>query len=137
MRPSGREGAGTDQASSSGHSSRPGSPPTCAACRPILIARTDALSATLLTSDTDPQDHEFLTGERTAEGYYVVRHGMDPVIKRALAYAPFADLMWFETATPDMDEARRFAEAVHAEHPGQAAGLQLLALVQLAPAPRR
>ena len=85
----------------------------------ILIARTDALSATLLTSDADPQDHEFLTGERTVEGYHVVRHGMDPVIKRALAYAPFSDLMWFETATPDMDEARRFAEAVHAEHPGK------------------
>jgi len=83
----------------------------------ILIARTDALSASLLTSDADPADQEFLTGERTAEGYFEVRSGMDPVIKRSLAFAPFADLLWFETSTPDLEEARLFAEAIHKEFP--------------------
>jgi isocitrate/methylisocitrate lyase len=85
----------------------------------ILIARTDALSATLITSDADPADREFLTGERTSEGYHHVRSGMDPVIKRGLAFAPYADLLWFETSTPDMEEARQFAEAVHEEFPGK------------------
>jgi isocitrate/methylisocitrate lyase len=85
----------------------------------ILIARTDALSATLITSDADPADREFLTGERTAEGYYRVRSGMGPVIKRGLAFAPFADLLWFETSTPDLEEARAFAEAIHKEFPGK------------------
>jgi isocitrate lyase len=85
----------------------------------ILIARTDALSATLITSDVDPADREFLTGERTPEGYYHVRSGMDPVIKRGLAFAPYADLLWFETSTPDLEEARQFAEAVHKEFPGK------------------
>jgi len=85
----------------------------------IIIARTDALGATLITSDIDPADQEFLTGERTPEGYHVVRDGMDAAIARSLAYAPYADLLWFETGKPDLDEARRFAEAIHAEHPGK------------------
>jgi isocitrate lyase len=85
----------------------------------ILIARTDALSATLITSDADPADREFLTGERTSEGYFRVRSGIEPVIERGLAFAPYADLLWFETSTPDMDEARAFAEAIHKEFPGK------------------
>src|SRR6266508_7038416 len=85
----------------------------------VLIARTDALSAKLLTSDHDPRDREFLTGERTAEGFFAVRDGIAPVIERSLAYAPYADVLWFETSTPDMDEARAFAEALHAEFPGK------------------
>src|SRR4051794_37945282 len=85
----------------------------------VLVARTDALSATLLTSDIDPRDAEFATGERTPEGFYVVRDGLEPVVARQLAYAPYADLLWFETSVPDMDEARRFAEAIHAEFPGK------------------
>jgi len=83
----------------------------------ILIARTDALSATLITSDIDPEDQEFLTGERTAEGYYRLRPGMDPVIKRGQAFAPYCDLLWFETSTPDLEAARQFAEAIHKEFP--------------------
>jgi isocitrate lyase len=83
----------------------------------LLVARTDANSAALITSDVDEQDHDFLTGERTAEGFYRVRAGLDQAIARGLAYAPFADLVWCETATPDLDEARRFAEAIHDEHP--------------------
>src|SRR5438034_7867089 len=83
----------------------------------VLIARTDALSAKLLTSDHDPRDREFLSGERTPEGFFEVRDGLEPVIQRSLAYAPYADVLWFETSTPDLDEARSFAEAIHAEHP--------------------
>ena len=85
----------------------------------LIVARTDALSATLLTSDIDPRDRPFLAGERTAEGYFRVRDGLEPVIVRALAYAPYADLLWFETATPDLALARRFADAVHAKFPGK------------------
>jgi isocitrate lyase len=85
----------------------------------VLIARTDALSAQLLTSDVDERDRPFLTGERTPEGFYVVRDGLEAAITRGLAYAPYADILWFETSTPDYEEARRFAEAVHAEHPGK------------------
>jgi len=85
----------------------------------VLIARTDALSAELLTSDHDPRDRDFLTGERTPEGFYRVRDGLEPVIARSLAYAPYADVLWFETSTPDLDEARAFAEAIHAEYPGK------------------
>jgi isocitrate lyase len=85
----------------------------------LLIARTDADSATLLTSDVDERDRPFITGERTAEGYFRVRGGIEPAVARALAYAPYADLLWMETSTPDLDEARRFAEAVHAEFPGK------------------
>jgi isocitrate lyase len=85
----------------------------------ILIARTDALSARLLTSDVDERDREFTTGERTAEGFFRVRDGLEPTIARGLAYAPYADLLWFETSTPDLEEAREFADAVHAEFPGK------------------
>jgi isocitrate lyase len=85
----------------------------------VLVARTDALSATLLTSDVDPSDREFLTGERTAEGFFRVRDGLEPAIARSLAYAPYADLLWFETSTPDLGEAREFAHAVHERFPGK------------------
>jgi isocitrate lyase len=83
----------------------------------ILIARTDALSATLITSDCDPEDHPFLTGARTPEGYFRVAPGMEPVIQRGLAAAPYADLLWFETSTPDVKEAERFAGAIHERFP--------------------
>jgi isocitrate lyase len=85
----------------------------------VLVARTDALAATLLTSDVDERDRRFLTGERTAEGYFRVRPGPDAPIARALAYAPYADLLWCETSTPDLDQARAFAEAVHRQFPGK------------------
>jgi isocitrate lyase len=85
----------------------------------VLVARTDALSATLLTSDVDPADAAFLTGERTAEGFYRVRDGLEPVIARSLAYAPYADVLWFETSTPDLGEAREFAQAIHERFPGK------------------
>lgn len=85
----------------------------------VLVARTDALSATYLTSDIDPRDHQFLTGKRTSEGYYEVKCGMDITIARGLAYAPYADLLWFETSKPDLEEARRFADAIHAKFPGK------------------
>jgi isocitrate/methylisocitrate lyase len=85
----------------------------------VLIARTDALSSKLLTSDHDPRDREFLTGERTAEGFFHVRDGLEPVIARSRAYAPYADMLWFETSTPDLDEARSFAAAIHEEFPGK------------------
>ncbi|AYY14047.1 isocitrate lyase [Actinobacteria bacterium YIM 96077] len=83
----------------------------------IIIARTDALAAKLLTSDVDPRDREFLTGERSAEGYFRVTPGPDAVIARALAYAPYADLVWVETGTPDLELARKVAEAVHERYP--------------------
>jgi isocitrate lyase len=83
----------------------------------VLVSRTDALSATLLTSDADPGDAEFLTGERTPEGFYRVTDGLEPAIARSLAYAPYADVIWFETSTPDMEEARSFADAIHQRHP--------------------
>jgi isocitrate lyase len=85
----------------------------------VLVARTDALSATLLTSDSDPADEPFLTGERTPEGFFRVRDGLGPAIARGLAAGPYADLVWFETSTPDLDEARDFAEAVHERFPGK------------------
>ncbi|WP_030770205.1 MULTISPECIES: isocitrate lyase [unclassified Streptomyces] len=85
----------------------------------LIIARTDALAATLLTSDVDERDAQFCTGERTAEGFYHVRNGMAPVIARGLAYAPYADLIWVETGTPDLAQAREFAEAIHARYPDQ------------------
>jgi len=85
----------------------------------ILVARTDALSAALLTSDVDEYDREFLTGERTAEGFYRVRDGIDSAISRGLAYAPYADLVWFETSTPDLGEAKDFADAIHERFPGK------------------
>lgn len=85
----------------------------------LLIARTDALSATLLTSDIDERDATDLIGERTSEGYHRVRGGLDAAIRRSLAYAPYADLLWFETSTPNLAEARRFAEAIHEVFPGK------------------
>ena len=86
----------------------------------LIVARTDANAATLLTSDIDPRDREFLNGgERTSEGYFAVRSGLESAIARALAYAPYADLLWCETSKPDIEEARRFAEAIHARFPGK------------------
>lgn len=85
----------------------------------VIIARTDALAADLLTSDVDERDREFLTGERTSEGFYRVRPGLDAVIARGLAFAPYADLLWVETGEPDIELARRFAEAIHARYPGK------------------
>ena len=85
----------------------------------LIIARTDADAAALLTSDVDERDHEFLTGERTPEGFFRVRAGLDQAIARAKAYAPYADLVWCETSTPDLAQAQRFAEAVRAEFPEQ------------------
>ncbi len=98
----------------------------------LIMARTDADSAHLLTSDIDARDREFCTGERTSEGFFRIRGGIDSAIARGLAYAPYADLIWCETSHPDMEEARRFAEAIHAQYPGKAAGLQLFAELQLA-----
>ncbi|MDQ1124633.1 isocitrate lyase [Microbacterium trichothecenolyticum] len=85
----------------------------------VIIARTDALAADLLTSDVDERDREFLTGERTTEGFYRVRPGLPAVIARGLAFAPYADLLWVETGEPDIELARRFAEAIHARFPGK------------------
>ncbi len=85
----------------------------------IVIARTDALGANLITSDVDERDREFLTGERSTEGFYYTEPGLATPIKRGLAYAPYCDLIWCETSTPDLDEARAFAEAIHAEFPGK------------------
>jgi isocitrate lyase len=85
----------------------------------LIIARTDANGATLLTADVDPRDQDFCTGERTAEGFYRVRAGLDQAIARGLAYAPYCDMIWCETATPDLGEAATFAEAIHARFPGK------------------
>ena len=85
----------------------------------VLIARTDALSATLLTSDVDPRDQRFAQRERTIEGYHSVENGIDAAIARGLAYAPYADMLWCETSTPDLDEARAFADGIHARYPGK------------------
>lgn len=85
----------------------------------LIVARTDANAADLLTSDFDDNDKPFVTGERTAEGFYRVKPGIEQAISRGLAYAPYADLIWCETAKPDLDEARQFAEAVHAKYPGK------------------
>jgi isocitrate lyase len=83
----------------------------------ILVARTDALGATLLTSDVDEPDAAYCTGKRTSEGFYEVQEGLDSAIARSLAYAPYADVLWFETSTPDLGEAREFAQAIHERHP--------------------
>ncbi|MGZ4333054.1 MAG: isocitrate lyase [Gaiellaceae bacterium] len=83
----------------------------------VLVARTDALSATLLTSDVDEIDQRFVTGERTSEGFYRVTDGIEVAIARALSYAPYADVLWFETSTPDLGEAREFAQVIHEQHP--------------------
>ena len=85
----------------------------------LIMARTDADSAHLLTSDIDPRDHEFLTGERTSEGFFRIRGSLKSAIARAISYAPYADLLWCETSHPDLGEAREFAEGVHARYPGK------------------
>jgi isocitrate/methylisocitrate lyase len=85
----------------------------------LVIARTDAQAATLITSDVDERDREFITGERTAEGFYRVRNGIEACIARGLAYAPYSDLLWMETSTPDLEVAREFADAIHDEYPDQ------------------
>lgn len=85
----------------------------------VIIARTDANAASLITSDIDPYDHPFITGERTAEGFYRTSAGLDQAIARGLAYAPYADLIWCETAEPNLEEAARFAEAIHEKFPGK------------------
>jgi isocitrate lyase len=85
----------------------------------LVVARTDALSATLLTSDVDERDRPFCTGERTPEGFFRIEAGLESAIARSLAYAPYADLIWFETSTPDLGEAREFAQAIHERFPGK------------------
>ncbi|MHA7139900.1 MULTISPECIES: isocitrate lyase [unclassified Arthrobacter] len=85
----------------------------------VVIARTDAEAATLITSDVDERDQPFITGERTSEGFYKVRNGLEACIARGRAYAPYADLLWMETGTPDLDLARKFAEGIKSEHPDQ------------------
>src|ERR1041385_3889404 len=85
----------------------------------IVIARTDADGAGLLTSDIDERDHPFLTGSRTAEGFFTVKPGLDQAIARALAYAPYADIVWCETSEPNMEDASRFAHAIHEQYPGK------------------
>ena len=85
----------------------------------ILLARTDADAANLITSDSDERDHPFITGDRTPEGFYCTRPGMDQAISRGLAYAPYADMIWCETSKPDLEQAQKFADAIHAEYPDQ------------------
>ncbi len=85
----------------------------------ILVARTDADAANLITSDVDERDHPFITGERTAEGFYTLRNGIDTAIARGLAYAPYADMVWCETSEPNLEQAKKFAAAIHAEFPGK------------------
>jgi isocitrate lyase len=83
----------------------------------LIVARTDAMGANLLTSDIDERDHQFVTGDRTSEGFYRINAGLDSAIARGLAYAPYADLIWCETSTPDLDQAKQFSEAIRAEYP--------------------
>ncbi|MCW6003674.1 isocitrate lyase [Micromonospora sp. CPCC 205371] len=85
----------------------------------VVVARTDAQAATLITTDVDERDQPFITGERTGEGFYRIRNGVEPCIARGLAYAPHSDLLWMETSTPDLEVARRFAEAIKARYPDQ------------------
>jgi len=85
----------------------------------ILLARTDADAANLITSDSDERDHAFITGDRTPEGFYCTRAGMEQAISRGLAYAPYADMIWCETSKPDLEQAQKFADAIHAEYPDQ------------------
>ena len=85
----------------------------------ILVARTDAMAAALITSDVDEYDHEFITGERTVEGFFETNAGIDQAISRGLAYAPYADLLWCETGKPDLEQAKKFADAIHAKFPGK------------------
>jgi isocitrate lyase len=85
----------------------------------LLVARTDAEAATLITSDVDERDRPFITGERTGEGFFRIRNGLEIAIARGIAYAPYADLVWCETSKPDLEEAKKFAEGVHAAFPGK------------------
>jgi isocitrate lyase len=85
----------------------------------VLIARTDADAANLITSNADDRDQDFITGERTAEGFYRTRPGIDQAIARGLAYAPYADMLWCETSKPDLAQAKRFADAIHERYPDQ------------------
>lgn len=85
----------------------------------VIIARTDAEAATLITSDVDERDQKFITGDRTSEGFYHVQNGLEPCIDRAKSYAPYADMIWMETGTPDLELAKKFAEGVKAEYPDQ------------------
>jgi len=85
----------------------------------LIVARTDAMGANLLTSDIDERDHRFVTGDRTSEGFYRINAGLDSAIARGLAYAPFADLIWCETSTPSLDQAKKFSEAIRAEYPNK------------------
>ena len=85
----------------------------------VIIARTDANAANLITSDVDTYDHQFITGERTPEGFYHTNDGIEQAIARGLAYAPYADLIWCETSEPNIDEAQMFADAIHAKFPGK------------------
>jgi isocitrate lyase len=85
----------------------------------LILARTDAEAATLITSDADPRDQEFMTGQRTTEGFYKVRNGLEAAIARSISYAPYADMLWFETAKPDLEEAQEFSEAVRKKYPGK------------------
>ena len=85
----------------------------------VLIARTDAEGAKLLSNDVDPRDHEFMTGERTPEGFYRIKQGVEHAIMRGRAYAPYADILWCETSTPSLDEARKFADGIHDMYPGK------------------
>ena len=119
MRPHGRQGAGAD-AGSRAEADR-GAPRRrrLPARRPSCWRAPTPTRPTLLTSDHDDNDKPFVTGERTAEGFYNVRAGIDQAIGRGLAYAPYADLLWCETATPDLDEAQRFAEAIRKQYPDQ------------------
>src|SRR5947199_4258283 len=84
----------------------------------LIIARTDANSAHLLTSDIDPYDRQFLSGNRTAEGFFCIRGGLESAIARSVSYAPSADLVWWQTSEPNLEDARQFADAVLAEQPG-------------------
>src|SRR5437773_6152550 len=101
---------------SRGSASESSSPAEFASVPTILIARTDANCAGLLLSDADPRDREFIYGERTPEGFYQFRGGIDAGIARGLAYAPYADMLWCETSTPDLAEARKFAEEIGRAH---------------------
>jgi isocitrate lyase len=85
----------------------------------LVMARTDAEAATMITSDIDPRDKAFLTGERTTEGFYKVKNGLESAIARGISYAPFSDMLWFETATPNLEEAEEFARRIHKAHPGK------------------
>lgn len=97
----------------------------------LIVARTDADAANLLTSDIDPRDAKFITGEKTGEGFFYVNCGVEQGIDRGLSYAPYADLIWMETSNPDLDYARKFAEGIHAKIPWKNVGLQLFAIFQL------